>query len=101
MDRNDLRHAMKKVEDLDERWQSRRVELENHLEEMWARLKEDTEKSGEEARTPEIYHEISRLDRTISLINRALMHVDDLERGERQAKDVPLEPGSSDEERKG
>lgn len=98
MERNDLRKAMKKVEDLDERWQSRRMELEVQLEEMWARLKADAGKGGQEVETTDIYHEISRLDRTISLINRALMHVDDLDRGEKEAKDVPLKPASSPEE---
>jgi hypothetical protein len=95
--REDLIHGMKRVEDLQERWQKRRVDLERRLDESWERLKamqtEDDNQRPKDAQT--VYNEITRLDRSISFLDRALMHLDDIERGEHVAEDVPLWPGST------
>lgn len=95
--REDLKHGMEKVEDLQARWQKRRMELEQRLDESWERLKamqmEDDNRSEKDPSM--VYDEIARLDRSISFLDRALMHLDDIERGEHMAEDVPLRPGST------
>lgn len=99
-DREDLVHGMRQVEDLQERWQKRRLELEQKLDESWARLKtlqlEDDNRTEKD--THAVYDQIARLDRSLSFLDRALMHLDDIERGEDVAMDVPLRPGSTTKE---
>lgn len=96
-EREDLKVGRQKVADLEDRWQQRRKELEAKLDESWSRLKSmQLDENGPESKnTQDVYEQITRLDRSLSFLDRALVHLDDIERGESKAKDVPLRPAST------
>lgn len=96
-EREDLKFGREQVADLEQRWQKRRKELEQKLDESWERLRaRQLEQDGPEAKkVPDVYQQIARLDRSISYLDRALIHLDDIERGDGDAKDVPLRPAST------
>lgn len=102
MDRKDLMRARHAVPDLQTRWSHRRQELENQLEIALDNLAAHNGKShAHSAReAPALYRKIARIDRSISLIDRALVHLDDIEKGTHHAQDLELAPASPYQSRK-
>jgi hypothetical protein len=97
MDRKDLMRARHEVPDLQARWKSRRHELETQLEIALNRLDQNEGKSHSSTsrEAPAIYRQIARMDRSISFLDRALVHLDDIERGTHHAESLQLRPASS------
>ena len=102
MDRKDLMRAKHAVPDLQERWTHRRHELETQLEIALNQLNSSEGKSqtASSREAPALYRQIARMDRSISFIDRALVHLDDIERGTHHADHLKLRPASSYQARK-
>ena len=94
MDRKDLLRAHQGFPQLSTRWRERRHRLDDErqraLKDLEARL--TGLDRGDERNVPTLYHTIDRLDRSISFLDRALVHLDDLNHGTRHAADLPLRP---------
>lgn len=97
MDRKDLMRARQAVPDLQTRWHHRRQELENQLEIALDHLSGDHGKShaANSREAPALYRKIARIDRSISFLDRALVHLDDIDKGTHHAQDLQLRPASS------
>lgn len=93
MKRKDLLRARRELPDLNERWHKRRAEMEARLEDSWRMLRRNGRTPDPEASA--LYRRIARTDRVISFLDRALMHLDDIERDTHHAEGILMAPASS------
>jgi hypothetical protein len=94
MDREHLMKANRIVPDLNQKWQQRRQQMQMRLENAWSKLEGQGGVSGRR-NAPVLYKEIVRTDRVISFLDRALVHLDDIERGTHHMEGLPIQPASS------
>jgi hypothetical protein len=89
MDRNDLIRAQERLPEITQVWSDRVERLEAERREArasWQRL--DRSRKGARDGVARIYHIIDRCDRSIAFLDRALLHLDDLEHGTREVEKV-------------
>ena len=95
MDRFDIMRARTAKPELGELWEHRLLALERDREAAWADLRATpvlAPTDGEEDRARATYQRIQRLDRSIAFLDRALLHLQDVERGTHFADRLPLGP---------
>jgi hypothetical protein len=92
MERKDLLRARQILPDLENRWKSRRMTLERRREIAFARLaqKDGRSHAAQKRNSAAIYHEIARIDRSLTFLDRALLHLDDMDQGTHFAERWPL-----------
>jgi hypothetical protein len=92
MDRKDLLLARQRVPDLENRWRSRRATLERKRELAFARLdaKESRSHAAQKRASGALYNEIVRIDRSLTFLDRALLHLDDMDQGTHYAAKYSL-----------
>jgi hypothetical protein len=97
MDREQLMKAKEIVPDLNDRWQQRRSQMQDRLENAWEKLGEENGGSPGAPRrlAPTLYKEIVRTDRVISFLDRALVHLDDIEHGTDLVEGMEIRPAAS------
>lgn len=92
MERRDLLKARQTLPDLETRWRDRRVTLTRRRELAFAQLDRRAQRShAAQRRTASaIYQEIARIDRSLTFLDRALLHLDDMDQGTHYAERWPL-----------
>lgn len=97
MERRDLVRARQILPDIERRWQDRRHRLALRLEEDWSRVDKNVGRKDVTARRdlPSLYKDIVRTDRVISFLDRALVHLNDIEHGTHHVDGMTMEPASS------
>ena len=94
MDRKDLIRATHVLPDIHEVWENRIQDLETERDRIWNDLKNATitTHKPDQPHVEKVTHDLERLDRSITFLDRALLHLDDLEKGTQKAADLPLRP---------
>lgn len=92
MDRAELADARDRFPEIEPIWQERRQRLERERERIVTSL--DTTPGDARARQTgraDTYRSLIRLDRSLSFLDRALLHLDDLDNRTRHAEPIPLD----------
>jgi hypothetical protein len=92
MDRNDIIRAKEIVPELGDIWENKILTLEKERERAWNDLRRSVTFQGPEVDpvADDVYRRIQRMDRSIAFLDRALLHLTDVERGTHYADDLPL-----------
>lgn len=94
MDRRDLAKARAALPNLEPIWQHRRVALEGERDQVVMKLDQHLDESPKKAAEPQmadVYRKLIRLDRSLWFLDRALMHLDDMDHKTQYAERIPLD----------